>query len=415
MFIQKQPVKTLHRPINLVSQEFNQNKYGHYEWLREHDPVHRGKITVMNVYFLSRYEDCVTVTKDRRFVRERARATGKKSSALPIPLPRALEAMSNNMLMRDGEDHRRLRNLVHQAFTPRRLKHLESRIEKLTQDLLDKMQGKMVVDLKQDYCLPIPVTVIAEMLGIAPQDMQVFRQHLSAMTESLTGLSALKLVAHDLPEAQRYIKALIDKKRKHPAEDILTGLIQAEEDGNNLSEEELVSMCFLLIVAGYETTVYLLTNAILCLLGHPEQLQKLKDQPELIEGAIEESLRYLGPIQASKPYYASEDITLHGVTIPKGAGVMPLLGAANHDPRQFENPEVFDIERSPNRHLGFSQGIHYCLGAPLARIEGRIAIQNLFARYPDLKLALDASELEMIHQPGWHKYRRLPVIPEVLK
>ncbi len=409
--LNKRPLTTLQKPVNLVNREFNNNKYGYYEWLRDNDPVHKGKLTVMNFYYLSRYEDCVALTKDPRFVRERSRALGKKSSALPIPLPRSLEAMTNNMLMRDGADHRRLRDLVHQAFTPRRLAHLEARIETLTQNLLDNMQGKLVVDLKQDYCLPIPVTVIAEMLGIDYAEMQVFRQHLNAMTDTLTGLSALKLVMKDLPAARRYIESLIAKKRKAPAEDILTGLIQAEAEGSRLSEDELISMCFLLIVAGYETTVYLLTNAILCLLTHPEQLDALKAQPELIDGAIEESLRYLGPVQATKPYFASEEVTLHGVKIPRGAAVMPLLGAANHDPRQFENPEIFDITRSPNRHLGFSQGIHYCLGAPLARIEARIALKNLWARYPDLRLAIEPEQLEMIHQPGWHKYKRLPVIP----
>lgn len=190
----------------------------------------------------------------------------------------------------------------------------------------------------------------------------------------------------------------------------VTGLIEAEEDGDRLSEDELVAMVFLLIVAGYETTVHLITNAVQTLLTHPEQLARLRAEPELIESAVEEVLRYNGPVHGTKPEYALEDVTLHGVTIPKGAVVMPLLGAANHDPAVFENPEVFDIARTPNRHLGFGQGIHYCLGAPLARLEARIALKTLFERNPNLRLAVRPEELKLQYIPGWHRHVSLPVV-----
>lgn len=169
-------------------------------------------------------------------------------------------------------------------------------------------------------------------------------------------------------------------------------------------------MVFLMIIAGYETTVQLITNGVLALLQHPEQLKKLRAQPELMPSAVEEILRYIGPVQSTKPGYALEDVTLHRVTIPKGATVMPFLGAANHDPTVFENSEVFDIERFPNKHLGFGSGIHACLGAPLARMETKIALTNLLQRNPNLCLAVDSSELELQVRPGWHTYKKLPII-----
>jgi cytochrome P450 len=206
------------------------------------------------------------------------------------------------------------------------------------------------------------------------------------------------------------VRGLIVRKRLDPQDDILTGLIHAESEGHTLSEDELVSMVFLLIFAGYETTVHLITNGVVALVQHPDQLARLRAQPDLMASAVEEILRYNGPVHGTKPEYAVEDVTLHGVTIPKGSAVIPLLGAANHDPAVFANPEVFDIARAPNKHLGFGQGIHYCLGAPLARMETRIALKNLLERHPHLRLAVAPEELTVQNIPLWHRYARLPVV-----
>ncbi|MGB1250957.1 MAG: cytochrome P450, partial [Candidatus Promineifilaceae bacterium] len=213
----------------------------------------------------------------------------------------------------------------------------------------------------------------------------------------------------DMPKAVKFCRELVAKKRSNPKNDILTALIEAEEDGDKLTEDELVAMIFLLIIAGYETTVHLITNAVHTLLMHPEQLERLKAEPTLMGSTVEEVLRFNGPIHGTKMGYPKEDITLHGVTIPKGKPIMPLLGAANHDPSVFENPEVFDIARTPNKHLGFGQGIHYCLGAPLARMETITALRNLLARNPNLSLAIDPDKLEIQNFPGWHRLRSLPV------
>ncbi len=171
-----------------------------------------------------------------------------------------------------------------------------------------------------------------------------------------------------------------------------------------------MSMVFLLVFAGYETTVHLITNSVVTLLQHPDQLARLRAQPELTESAIEETLRYNGPVQGTKPCYPTEDVTLHGVTIPKGATVVPLLGAANRDPAVFRDPDVFDISRTPNKHLGFGQGIHYCLGAPLARLETKIALKNLLDRNPNLRLAITPEQLSIQTLPLWHRYERVPVV-----
>ena len=402
------PLGNLKRPPNLSSQAFANHKYEYYRWLREEAPVFKGKLSVLNVYFVSRYEDCVSILNDPRFVRNRTTATG--GSRLPFPVPQSVRLMSQSMIIEDDPDHRRLRSLVHQAFTRQSLARLSDRIEQLTNDLLDEAEAKGTVDLKSAYALPIPVRVIQEMVGVTDADMPQFRDGLSAMKDGFSGWTVARTLFWDIPHLTKFVRELIARKRANPQSDILTGLIQAEDEGERLNENELISMVFLLIIAGYETTVQLISNGVLTLLQYPEQLKKLKENPELIDSAIEEILRYAGPIHGTKPEYPLEDVVLHGVTIPKGAAVFPLLGAANRDPAAFENPDVFDITRWPNKHVGFGSGIHACLGAPLARMEAKIAITNLLKRNPNLRLAIDPTEIEIERRPAWHTYKQLPVV-----
>lgn len=396
-------------PMDISSPSFIQNKYAYYRWLREEAPVYKGKLSIITAYLLSRYDDCVTMLKDPRFVRDRTTATGGKRR-LPIPVPKVVSLIAQNMILEDEPEHRRLRNLVHKAFTPRALVRLEGRIEQLTHELLDAAEPRGVVDLMQAYALPIPVTVIKELVGVSDEDMPRFRSGIKVLSTGFTGWNFLRLLIWDLPTTVSFVRELIKRKRANPGDDILTGLIQADEAGQQLSDDELVSMVMLLILAGYETTVHLITNSVVSLLLHPDQLARLRAEPDLATLAVEEVLRYNGPVQSTKPAYAAEDVTLHGVTIPKGAMVMPLLGAANHDPAIFEQPEVFDISRTPNRHLGFGHGIHYCLGAPLARMETRIALTTLLERSPDLRLAVQPQELILQSVPTWHRYAALPVV-----
>ncbi len=407
-----QSAAKLHFPPDLNSKEFANNKYAYYKWMREESPVFHGKVSVIDAYIVSRYDDCVSLLKDPRFVRNRTTATG--GGRMPIPLPKSAQLMAQSMITEDEPDHRRLRNLVHQAFTRHSLEKMSSRIEQLTNHLLDQAEAHSIqqgaVDLKEAYALPIPVTVIQEMMGVDDADMPRFKEGLAVLKDGFSGWTIVRSLFWDMPRLSKFIRELINRKRSNPQDDILTKLIQAEDEGEKLNEDELVGMVFLMIVAGYETTVQLITNGVLALLQHPDQLEKLRARPELIDSAVEEILRYLGPVQATKPAYALEDVTLHGVTIPKGSVVMPFLGAANHDPAVFENPDVFDIERFPNKHLGFGSGIHACLGAPLARMETKIAIANLLKRNPNLQLAVDPTELELQIRPGWHTYKKLPVV-----
>ncbi|MFP6581073.1 MAG: cytochrome P450 [Candidatus Hydrogenedentota bacterium] len=394
-------------PMNLMSKSFRANRFAHYRWLREEAPVYRGKISVMNLYFVSRYEDCVSVSKDPRFVRNRSTATGGRR--FPIPFPRSIEHLMKSMILEDGGDHRRLRGLVQQAFTPGALAHLEGRIETLTHELLDEAEKKGDVDLMTAYSFPIPVTITAEMVGVANEDMPGIRNTMKVLSNGLSGWNIFRTFFWDLRKTSEFIRGLIAKKRRNPGDDILSGLIKAEENGERLSEDELVSMVFLLVIAGYETTVHLISNGVLALLEHPEQLALLRERPELMDSAVEEILRYAGPIHATKPNYAMQDVELHGVTIPKGAMVMPLLGSANRDDAVFEDPDVFNIERTPNRHLAFGFGPHTCLGAPLARMETRIALKNLLERNPNLSLGVERDELKLQRLPGWYRYESMPV------
>ena len=415
LMVTTQTHSKLQIPPDLNSKEFANNKYAYYKWLREESPVFQGKFITTDSYVLSRYEDCVMMLNDPRFIRDRTTITGGSKSFIPLPLPsftlpKSVELMAHSMIYEDEPDHKRLRSLVHQAFTRKSLSKISARIEQLTHELLDQAEAKGTVDLKEAYALPIPVTVIQEMVGVADEDMSKLYKGIEVIIDGFSGWRIVRTMFWDMPHLSKFLRKLIECKRDHPGDDLLTGLIQAEEAGESLSEDEIVGMVFLLIAAGFETTVQLITNGVFTLLQHPDQLARLRDNPDLIEPAIEEILRFSGPVQSTEANYAAEDITLHGVTIPKGATVFPFLGAANHDPAVFENPEVFDITRSPNKHLGFGSGIHSCLGAPLARMETKIAITNLIARNPNLRLAVDQSELEIQVRPGFHMYKRLPVV-----
>ena len=397
----------LNKPVNIFSREFARHKNEYYQALREQSPVHKGKLAILDVYLLSRYDDCVALLKDPRFVRDRRQLGGGR---FPVPLPRTVRLLGENMLLADGDEHRRLRSLVHQAFTPRALAKLEARLETLTHELLDEMAGQREIDLIPAYALPIPVAIIGEMLGVSAAEMGQFKNSLSVLSGGLSGPRLLKTLLRDMPEVLRLIRGLIARKRREPGDDILTGLIHAEEGGERLSEDELLSMVMLLITAGFETTYNLIANSVITLLTHPAQLAWLQVEPQHLDTAIEEVLRFAGPIQGSKPAYATEALSIRGVTIPRGAMVMPLLGAANRDPAVFAHPDEFEIARTPNRHLGFGQGIHYCLGAPLARLETRVALKNLLARFPALRLAVPPAELKRQYMPLWERYERLPVL-----
>ncbi|SDC29074.1 cytochrome P450 family protein [Actinokineospora iranica] len=297
--------------------------------------------------------------------------------------------LAAHMLNSDPPDHTRLRKLVNKAFTARGVEHLRPRVAEITADLLADMAGHDEVDLLDAFAFPLPMTVICELLGVPDGDRESFRQ----WSGTLLSAAPFDEVRAAAVAMQAYLVQLIAAKRAAPGPDLLTALIEAVEDGDRLSEHELVSMTFLLLLAGHETTVNLIANATLALLRAPDQLAALRADPTLVPGAVEEFLRFDGPVNLATMRYTVEPVTYGGVTIPEGEFIAVAIGAANRDPQRFPDGDLLDVTRPPSAHLAFGHGIHYCVGAPLARMEAEIAIGALLARFPNLALAADPGDL----------------------
>jgi cytochrome P450 PksS len=380
---------------DIFSHEVRSNPQPLYAQMRAESPVHRymGFMGQDNpLWVLTRYDDCVMYLKDPRFGKqihdnlspEQANRYWTQSDPNDPWV-----AINKHMLNLDPPDHTRLRTLVHKAFTPRMVENLRPRIHSIANNLLDEMGDHGTGDLIEHYAFPLPMTVIAEMLGIPAADRDQFRRWTKLLL--FGGNPGEDFTA--LMEFAGYMNNMIHERREKPQEDIISALVQAEEGGDKLDHMELLSMLFLLLVAGHETTVNLIGNGTLALLQHPDQLEKLRQNPDLIKPAVEEILRYNGPVDITTTRWTFDDVEIGGTVIPKGEAVWAALLAANRDPAQFENPDVFDITRDPNKHIGFGNGIHYCVGAPLARLEGAIALNALVQRLPDLELAVPQDDL----------------------
>ncbi len=296
------------------------------------------------------------------------------------------------MLNQDGADHTRLRALVHKAFTPSLVERLRGRIEAACDELLTPLAREGRMDLMSGYALPLPLTIIAELLGIPPTDRNRFYR----LARSSLSATTIPGVLRALPDQKliiRRLHKLIADRRRDPQDDLITALVQAREAGDKLSEPELIGMINLLLLAGYETTVNLIGSGALALIQNPEQRELLMQNPGIADRAIEELLRYTSPLDTASQRFAAENLKVDSVTIPQGHVVIALLGSANHDESQFREPETLDLKRDPNRHVAFGQGVHFCIGAPLARLEGQLALETLFRRFPSLRLARPAETL----------------------
>jgi cytochrome P450 len=379
--------------------EFHANPYPFYHRLRAADPVHR---TPMGLWVLTRYDDVVSVLKDPRFGRE----------GFDQILTNVYGEGARSMLFRDPPDHTRLRGLVNQAFTPRVIERMRSHIQDIVDRLLDRVQNAGAMDVIADLAYPLPVTVICEMLGVPTDAHSGIRQWSAVLARSVDaiGMPTDEDIVTRSRAAQQamldYFRDLIPERRQTPRDDLLSLLIAAEDQGDRLSEGELLVTCILLFVAGHETTVNLIGNGLLALLNHPDQLAKLRADHTLLPGAVEELLRYDSPVQRTGRI-TSTDVELDGRTIQKGSLVVTAIGAANRDPAHFPDPDRLDITRRDNRHIAFGFGIHFCLGAPLARLEGQIAIGTLLRRMPELRLA--TSTLEWRESSTLRGLKRLPV------
>jgi cytochrome P450 len=370
-----------------LSPEFIRNPYPYYERLRATDPVH---LTQHGMYLASRHADISLVLRDKRFGKDYAERISRRYGPRIMDEP-VFRNFALTMLQQDPPDHTRLRGLVAKAFTARRVEDMRPRIQEIVDENLDRIipQGKM--DLIEDFAYRLPVTVICDMLGIPAEHREMFH---SGSRNSGRILEPVPMTPEEIKQSnagqamvKMYFDQLFDLRRKNPGDDLTTQLLQAEEDGNKLSHEELYANIILLFGAGHETTVNLIGNGLLALFRNPDQLALLKANPSLITNAIEEFLRYDSSVQMSGRVTLEDIEDLGGKKIPKGESVLCLLGSANHDPAVYpDRPEQLDITRANVKPLSFGGGIHFCLGAQLARIEAEIAISTLLRRLPDLRL-----------------------------
>ena len=339
-----------------------------FEEMREHNPVFKDERT--RLWQVFRYEDVLTILTDySRFSSQAYEFMGG--------------FLANSLIAKDPPDHRKLRNLVNQAFTSKAVARLSDRITHITQELLDEVRRKGTMDIVSDIAFPLPAKVIAELLGVPPEDWNIFQRW--ARVDGSDPASSRQETGRSMQvEMFNYFSNLLEERRRAPREDLISSLSVAEVDGERLSEPELLSFCTLLLAAGQETTKNLITNAIVCLTDHRESMERLINEPVLIPTGIEEILRFLPPVWFLFRQ-TKTDVELAGQHIPANQVVLAWTASANRDTARFPDPDRFDIEREPNRHLAFGHGIHFCVGAPLARLEAKIALPMMLQQLKNLR------------------------------
>jgi cytochrome P450 len=387
--------------------EFVADPFPFYKELRGQGPVRRVvALRGIEAWLITRYDDGIAALSDPRFSSDLRDATDTR---LMDRLPTTeRESFMRSMIRVGPPDHTRLRRLVSKAFTARRVAALRPRIQEITDGLLDGVLPAGRADLVADLALPLPVTVISELLGVPAEDRSGFQK----WTDVMLGQHPDHFDKDAMDEAWRkmwyYLEDLLADKRARPADDLLSALIAARDGEGSLDEDELVAMAFLLLVAGYITTVNLIGGGVAALLAHPDQLKLVRDDPGLLPGAVEEFLRYDGPVNPGVVRFPTEDVEIGGVPIPRGATVLIATAIADRDPSVFTDPDRLDVTRRENAHLAFGHGAHYCLGAPLARLEGEIAIGTVLRRLPNLALAVPYEELRW-QAPSLRGPKELPV------
>lgn len=398
---------------DLMNPELLADPYAGYGRLREQAPVLRGRaIDGSPAWYVTRQGDVRAVLGDPRFVTSATSVTGVDAVSVrdrmleSLGIPDDLVGyLTRSILTVDGADHMRLRKLVSRAFTVRRVGELRPRVEAITSALLDGLPP--TADLVESFAYPLPITVICELVGVPEAERPAWRGW---------GKALLSMDPATVPGAVRqmvdHVRDLVDRRRLRQQDDLLSGLVHAQdEDGDRLTDTELVTLVFSLVMAGHETTAHLIANGAHALLTHPDQLDLLRADPALWPGAVHELMRWCGPVQLTQLRYATTDLELGGVPIRRGEIVQTVLVSANRDPREYHDPDRLDVQRRPSArgegHVGFGHGAHYCLGAALARQEAEVALHGLFDRFPDLALAVD--EPEWMPVPGMRRLARLPV------
>ncbi|MDN3293126.1 cytochrome P450 [Streptomyces ficellus] len=406
-------------PPELFTWEFATDPYPAYAWLREHAPVHRTRLpSGVEAWLVTRYADARQALADQRLSKnpahhdEPAHARGRTG----IPGERKAELMTH-LLNIDPPDHTRLRRLVSKAFTPRRVAEFAPRVQELTDRLIDNFATKGEADLIHEFAFPLPIYAICDMLGVPREDQDDFRDWAGMMlrhTKAGQGGGPRGGVARSVKKMRGYLAELIHRKRQEPGDDLISGLIRASDHGEHLTENEAAAMAFILLFAGFETTVNLIGNGVYALLRNPDQRARLQEslaagERGLLETGVEELLRYDGPVELATWRFATEALTIGGERIAAGDPVLVVLAAADRDPERFAEPDTLDLGRRDNPHLGYGHGIHYCLGAPLARLEGQTALATLLTRLPDVRLAVDPADLRWRGGLIMRGLRTLPV------
>jgi cytochrome P450 len=382
--------------LDITAPTFKANPFPFYARLREEAPVFPVTLRLrgtQRAWLVTRYEDVLTVLKDdKRFVKDMKNAMSPEQLRRAPKLPPGFGALQRNLLSLDGTAHDRLKVLVHQAFTPRRVEGMREITQAVTDAALDRAERVGHMDLVADFALPVPLTIIGRILGVPEEDNPKFNRGMKAFL-AVAGSPNPLLIA-SLISFLGYLRKLIKMRRARPQDDLISALVQAQESNDHLTDDEILAMVFLLLSAGHETTVNLIGSGVLELLRHPDQLARLRADPTLLKSGVEELVRLVVPAETATERYAAEDVTIAGTRIPKGELVLAVIGSANRDPSMFQNPDSLDVGRQSNRHLSFGQGMHYCLGAPLSRLEAQIAIGTLLRRAPNLHLDAPSSGLQ---------------------
>lgn len=380
--------------VDLTAPEFKADPFPFYARLRADAPVL--PVTVPRTgraWLVTRYDDVAAALKDDRLLKNQRDALTPEQLRKARTVPRMFAALERGLLSLDGGDHDRLRVLVHQAFTPRRIELMREQMQTLADDLLDRAERRGgPVDLIADYALPLPLTMIGRIIGVPEEDHLRF----SAWSTTLIGAASRRNPLLAVPSVLmflRYLRRLVAERTARPRDDLASALAAAREGDDRLTADEILSMLVLLLTAGHETTVNLIGSGTLALLQHPDQLSRLRADPTLVRTGVEELVRFVVPAEQATQRYTREDVEIAGVRIPQGELVLAVLASANRDAAHFDDPDSLDLSRRPNRHLSFGQGVHYCLGAPLARLEAEIALTTLLRRAPDLRLATAPEQL----------------------
>ncbi|HLU42076.1 MAG TPA: cytochrome P450 [Microthrixaceae bacterium] len=359
-------------------------------------------------YLVTRYDDVLQVHTDPRLSSDLLAHT--RAGSFMRFAPRVMRLLTDSMVFKDDPDHKRLRGLVNKAFTPKRVAQMSEHIEKVVHELLDEIGRRDEVDLVTDFATPLPLRVISEMMGVSQADRHDFHQWVERFTEAQAdGAVALLRAMPTGRKMMRLFDRLAAERRVDPDDGLITALVRAQEDGDQLDDDEVVAMIFLLLLAGHDTTANLIGSSLVALREHPDQLERLRSEPGIVESAIEELLRFTTPVPCGASRVATEDIEIGGSVVPKGSLVLGMIISANRDETVFDRPDDLDLGRQPNRHLTFAFGAHYCLGNQLARLEARIAIPALFERFPDIRVAVPHDQLAFKPTQSLRGYRHLPV------